>query len=96
MRRRAYVCHYCRRALTAAAKGGSTAATRDHVVPKALGGTTTVLCCRACNEIKGDMNPDQWREIMALVPQWWGLYGSRGPRGVRLYIVTTQELPTDR
>lgn len=52
-------CRYCRHTTF---KGGTPeawakphrVATRDHVVPKSIGGTKTVLSCKACNNAKGD------------------------------------------
>lgn len=83
--RRARCCTYCHRTLTDPMKGGSTAATRDHVAPKSAGGWRTVRCCRACNEVKGNMMPDQWVEFMRETPEWWRLYKLTGLRGMKLY-----------
>jgi hypothetical protein len=51
--------------------------TRDHIIPKKMGGRKTVPCCRQCNHIKGDMHPDRWRQVTERYPQWWRLF--RGP-----------------
>jgi HNH endonuclease len=44
-----YACHYCGR--------GEGSRTKDHKVPKLLGGSgqveNLVLCCKMCNSIKG-------------------------------------------
>jgi hypothetical protein len=45
--------------------------TRDHVHPKSQGGQITVICCRTCNNIKGDMLPAIWEAFMAAFPRWW-------------------------
>ena len=34
--------------------------TRDHVVPKSVGGTYTTPSCGSCNILKQDMMPIQW------------------------------------
>ena len=51
-----YTCQYCGCRLT------NTTGTRDHVVPRSLGGPNSfnnlVACCRACQAIKGDRHPD--------------------------------------
>ena len=39
------VCVYCNK----------DANTRDHVVPKSLGGTKTVSCCARCNQAKSNL-----------------------------------------
>lgn len=48
------MCHYC----------GAPATTRDHIVPKALGGTNARVniapACEPCNTAKGQ----QWPEVM--------------------------------
>jgi hypothetical protein len=66
------------------------AATRDHVVPKKLGGTKRVWACRQCNGLKADMMPDEWTVFMARHPEWWKMpefkYGM--PRRVRMVCVT--------
>ena len=35
--------------------------TRDHVVPKSLGGTITVKACQLCNRAKHDLSLDEYR-----------------------------------
>lgn len=64
-------------------------ATSDHVAPKRVGGTddfpNRVLACRACNELKGDMRPDQWLRFMAETPEWWAMFYRTGLRGLRLF-----------
>lgn len=50
---------------------------RDHVIPKSLGGNVTVPCCRACNEFKADMLIEEFK-ILHLCPilssrnEFWG------------------------
>jgi hypothetical protein len=48
--------------------------TRDHVNPKSLGGLKTVVCCLACNQIKGAMTERQWLQFRLSNPQWWKLF----------------------
>lgn len=67
-------CWYCKRGLEASGSRSALAATRDHVVPKRAGGRYRVWCCRACNSLKGDMFPDQWRAWREQNPEWWKLY----------------------
>lgn len=42
--------------------------TIDHIVPLAQGGSDSlvnkILCCRKCNELKGDMTVDEWLEYL--------------------------------
>jgi hypothetical protein len=47
--------------------------TRDHHMPKARGGWNSPIipACGQCNEIKGDMLPEQWQRFMAAFPEWW-------------------------
>lgn len=77
MRRRRIHCSYCDRRLI---PGGarqvppmSRAYTRDHVVPQSAGGWLTVRACFACNQLKGDMSPDEWAAYRATTPTWWRL-----------------------
>ena len=90
------ICRYCRRPLTNPLGSGTTAFTMDHVIPKVHGGRKMVPCCRACNEIKGDMTPDQWSHVMRTVPGWWGLYTTQTLRGMRLFTTLSLKFPTDR
>lgn len=58
--------------------------TRDHVLPRSRGGRVTVPACWTCNNIKGDMTPQQWEAFMQANPQWWitfarGKVTSRNP-----------------
>lgn len=89
-------CRYCQRLLTDPRKGGSTASSRDHFVPKCMGGRRTVPCCRACNEIKGDMTPRQWSIVMRVRVRWWDLYKTTNMRGVQLFAALNLEPPTDQ
>lgn len=73
-------CHYCRRRLERATSPSSVAKTRDHVLAKAHGGMYKVDCCRACNQLKGCMSPDEWREFREAHPEWWKLYKTRDGR----------------
>ena len=51
-------CTYCRRRI----KPGQE--TVDHVIPKSRGGSddawNLVICCKSCNERKGDRRPHEW------------------------------------
>jgi len=65
-------CKYCNRTLTSSHKPWKgTSATRDHVKPKADGGIGRVWCCKACNELKGNMPAHVWFGWIKTVTQWW-------------------------
>lgn len=70
-------CDYCEREIsTRLVPDDPLRATRDHVIPRSKGGTKTVFACLACNNIKGDMMPDEWSAYMAENPRWWTRYNS--------------------
>lgn len=71
-------CTYCKRTLGPAGTGCSTAATADHLIPKSMGGTRVVPCCLACNNLKGNMMPGEWRAWCAANPAWWEQWGASG------------------
>lgn len=81
-------CHYCNRIMVA--DDPLLTPTRDHVLPKAIGGRgrnrMVVWCCFACNNLKGDMHPDFWEAIITTVPEWWRLAERKGPRGINLWL----------
>lgn len=64
-------CAYCKRRMESTRSSSRVAATRDHVTPKALGGTYRIWCCRTCNTIKADMTPAEWSLYMRQNPDWW-------------------------
>ena len=64
-------CTYCRRGLTSPHDRAGTAATMDHVMPKSVGGRRKVPCCKACNQLKGDIHPSVWRWFTERFPGWW-------------------------
>lgn len=68
---RGELCTYCNRALEARGAPSRLAATRDHTLPKSRGGRFTVWACRHCNELKGDMHPEDWEAFMQSYPEWW-------------------------
>lgn len=75
-RRKVKSCFWCDRQLEKPTSRSTTAATKDHVWPKSRGGSKTVDCCIACNNIKGDMDPIRWRKFCDANPKWWTLYKS--------------------
>ena len=89
--RRRY-CLWCRRPLDAVNASTALSMTRDHVVPKAIGGQSTRPCCLACNQLKGDMTPWQWDRFREVMPDWWRLYPDVKYRGVRLYAYVVEGL----
>ena len=57
------ICPYClcvMRKHRQGRKNSDRYPTNDHVVPKAIGGASTILVCLRCNNEKGDMLPDEW------------------------------------
>ena len=76
--RRRLHCYWCKRDLHAPTARSRVAKTRDHVVPRCRGGRRTVPCCRQCNHLKGDWQPEYWREVMRIFPQWWKQFDNRG------------------
>lgn len=56
-------CHWCLKHLT------EKRATLDHVLPKSHGGTlrrdNIELSCKACNNLRGDMDYDEFAAVMA-------------------------------
>lgn len=64
-------CTYCRRQMTSPTDRANTAATKDHVMPKSVGGYRKVRCCRQCNQLKGDIHPSVWRWFTVAYPGWW-------------------------
>lgn len=66
-------CHWCKRPMTSRRLSYGTgirsdAATRDHVIPKSKGGKTKVWACFRCNNLKGNMLPDEWDAWMRANP----------------------------
>jgi hypothetical protein len=51
--------------------------TRDHYIPLSRGGTNAKEnirpSCYRCNNIKGNMMPDEWAAFMAANPCWWAM-----------------------
>lgn len=45
--------------------------TRDHIVPKIMGGREKLICCRFCNQTKGHMMPDEWDAFRAAFARYW-------------------------
>jgi len=78
-------CHYCKRTMVDPRRRANLSATRDHVIPKCLGGRKTVKCCRHCNNLKGDMMPDRWWRIMRDYPRWWKQFRHAGELKVALH-----------
>lgn len=70
-------CHWCRRQMRSTTDQSELGATRDHIHPKHLGGTSKVWSCRACNNIKGGMTEDEWSDFMKANPNWWESYDPR-------------------
>lgn len=71
-------CFWCQRNLCR--PGRSTAnelmKTKDHYFPRSKGGTATVPCCYACNQIKKNMTPTEWHQFMNDNPKWWNAFAA--------------------
>lgn len=83
-RRNTNACTWCRRPMIShdgytPIRDGRTR-TRDHKYPKRLGGTKTVPCCYACNQVKGGMDLREWFDFMSQNPKWWRLWPFSIPR----------------
>jgi len=90
-------CEYCeRRTYPRGRKERGLDTTSDHVAPKWNGGTGDVpnraRCCRACNELKGDMSPAQWTRFMSENPGWWAMFYQTGLRGLRLFAQVVEKV----
>jgi hypothetical protein len=50
-------------------------ATVEHKIPQSRGGTddpkNLVNACHVCNNMKGDMMPDEWERFCQRNPEWW-------------------------
>lgn len=71
-------CVYCRRQLTKPRDRGRCAFTKDHVMPRCVGGTRKVRSCRQCNGLKGDIHPSVWRWFTEAHPEWWRTFRTNG------------------
>lgn len=71
-------CTYCRRDLLDPRRNAKLSKTRDHTIPKSAGGQKTVISCRHCNHLKGDLYPEQWAKVMADYPYWWNRFHTHG------------------
>src|SRR5690349_11094199 len=81
MARRNRPCHYCGIGMTKRGTRDKRSATTDHIIPKCRGGTSspinTVLCCRKCNNEKGDFTGVEYRAwLKAGKPSREGFYGA--------------------
>lgn len=76
-------CHWCRRQMRA--ESSKWHPTRDHVIPKAQGGTLIKITCFACNQLKGDMPAPLWVIILEKFPHIHDRFDKPGPRGMALF-----------
>lgn len=87
-RKKAY-CLWCRRdlldvrALDKEGKPHGRAFTRDHLYPQSLGGKKWYPCCRACNQVKADLTPQEWDAFRARYPRWWQFFPLQNARTIR-------------
>lgn len=82
-------CAYCHRALLPTGGQSPLTATRDHVVPRAHGGSRRVWACAQCNTLKGCMSYADWRRFMMAHPEWWTL--RRFQLGKSVHSLKTEE-----
>lgn len=61
--RQSKTCAYC--GVTMRQESEQLRPTKDHVVPKRLGGRKKVAACNACNHAKGGMTPAEWLRYVA-------------------------------
>lgn len=61
-------CPYCEREM---APQAGVFPTLDHVVPYSRGGRRTIWACDDCNQVKGDLMPEEWAEFRRRHPRWW-------------------------
>lgn len=64
-------CYYCGRPLTEMKMGYFSNKSIDHFIPRSKGGRgfndNLVICCRACNDLKGDLLPNEFIEKVNLL-----------------------------
>jgi hypothetical protein len=66
------LCPHCQRAMAIGEEAFWLNPTRDHhPIPKSKGGHETVICCRLCNNVKGDRTVQEWQDFMMDNPNWW-------------------------
>jgi 5-methylcytosine-specific restriction endonuclease McrA len=93
------ICCYCQRKTILTLDRIPLMATVEHIVPLSKGGAksgdNTSLSCRLCNNMKGNLLPQEWAEFMASHPRWW-LSSKRARRKARKIVLSsapTQSAP---
>lgn len=77
-------CHWCKRPMLM--ESAALQPTRDHVIPRARGGTEIVIACMACNHLKADMHPAMWLLMLQKrFDEVLAHFGRPGPRGMQLF-----------
>lgn len=76
-------CHWCRRPMMRESEKWRP--TRDHVIPKAVGGTIIRIACHDCNNLKGDMPAPLWVILLEKFPDLHDRFDRPGPRGMQLF-----------
>lgn len=76
-------CYWCRRPMRG--ESAKWRPTRDHVIPRALGGTIIKIACFACNQLNGDMPAPLWVIILEKFPDIHDRFDQPGPRGMQLF-----------
>lgn len=64
-------CPYCRRPMQRG-QGKNSEPSRDHIMPRRKGGTLAhkLICCKSCNEDKGDRTLWQWYAKLQTQKDW--------------------------
>lgn len=56
-------CPYCGRVMDWRGFGPESVS-REHVIPRSVGGTIVIIACQGCNNEKGAMSPFEWIEYL--------------------------------
>lgn len=76
-------CYWCRKPMMMESQKWHPS--RDHVIPKSLGGTEMKITCFCCNHLKGDMPPALWALMLEKRPEIHDRFDTPGPRGMALF-----------
>lgn len=64
-------CCYCKRQLDPTEPERPTSLTWDHVRPESDGGIKKLPCCRQCNFLKDNLQPDDWFWFIGAHPRYY-------------------------
>lgn len=74
-------CCYCKRQLDPPVPERPTSLTFDHILAESEGGRYKVPCCLRCNNLKDNLDPQDWFLFIDSTPGWWRTFTN--PRQVR-------------